>query len=112
MITSHHNPVLKDIRRLQSRPRGAGRFVAEGEDLLEAAADAGWEPTVRLRAGVDVEHDALARVSALGQGSRAVAVFEDRWAPRPTGPLCVALWGVGDPGNVGTIIRTARAHRR
>ena len=25
----------------------------------------------------------------------------------PAGPLCVALWGVGDPGNVGTILRSA-----
>ena len=32
-----------------------------------------------------------------------------RWAPEPAGPLCVALWGVGDPGNVGTVLRSALA---
>ena len=32
-----------------------------------------------------------------------------RWAPAPAGPLCVALWGVGDPGNVGTVLRSALA---
>ena len=109
MITSHHNPLLKDIRRLQRRPRGEGRFVAEGEDLVQAAADAGWEPVLRLEAGVDVDADALARVSALGSGSRVLAVYEERWAPAPTGPVCVALWGVGDPGNVGTVLRGALA---
>lgn len=106
MITSHHNPVLKDIRRLQRRRDG--RFVAEGEDLLAAAEAAGWRPLVRLEAGVDVEPQALAKVSALGSGSRVVAVYEERWAA-PTGPLCVYLHGVRDPGNVGTVIRSALA---
>jgi RNA methyltransferase, TrmH family len=109
VITSHHNPLLKDIRRLQRRPRGEARFVAEGEDLVAAAQAAGWEPVVRLRAGIDVEAGALARVSALGSGSRMLAVYEERWAPAPRGPVCVALWGVGDPGNVGTILRGALA---
>ena len=106
MITSHHNPVLKDIRRLQRRRDG--RFVAEGEDLVEAAAAAGWEPVLRLEAGVDVDAAALAKVSALGSGTRVVAVYEERWSP-VVGPLCVALWGVRDPGNVGTVLRSAQA---
>ncbi|HEU4976800.1 MAG TPA: RNA methyltransferase [Baekduia sp.] len=107
MITSHHNPLLKEIRRLQAR-RERGRFVAEGEDLLQAAAEAGWEPEHLLRAGVEVSDDALAKVSGLAQGSRAVGVFEERWAAA-AGPLCVALWGVKDPGNVGTVLRAAWA---
>ncbi len=107
MITSHHNPLLKDIRRLQAR-RERGRFVAEGEDLVAAADAAGWVPVHLLRAGVDVEADALAKVSALGSGSRVLAVYEERWAA-PAGPLCVALWGVRDPGNVGTVLRAALA---
>jgi TrmH family RNA methyltransferase len=82
--------------------------VAEGEDLLAAADAAGWEPLVRLRAGEDVTAEALAKVSALGSGTRELAIFEERWAPA-AGPLCVALWGVGDPGNVGTIVRAALA---
>jgi TrmH family RNA methyltransferase len=107
MITSHHNPLLKDIRRLTAR-RERGRFVAEGEDLLAAAAQAGWSPVHLLRAGVEVSEDALAKVSSLGSGTRALAVFEERWAA-PAGPLCVALWGVKDPGNVGTVLRAALA---
>jgi TrmH family RNA methyltransferase len=108
VITSHHNPLLKDVRRLAAR-RERGRFVAEGEDLLAAAAEAGWNPVHLLRAGVEVSEEALAKISSLGSGTRALAVFEERWAERPTGPLCVALWGVKDPGNVGTVLRGALA---
>ncbi|MFL5845504.1 MAG: TrmH family RNA methyltransferase [Solirubrobacteraceae bacterium] len=107
MITSHHNPTLQEIRRLNAKREG-GRFVAEGEDLLEAADAAGWTPVVRLRAGVDVSAEALAKVSSLGSGSREVAVYEERWGV-PEGPLCIALWGVKDPGNVGTVLRGALA---
>jgi len=107
LITSHHNPLLKDIRRL-ARRRDDARFVAEGEDLVRAAEAAGWTPVVRLRAGVDVDADALAKVSSLGSGTRELAVYEERWA-QPAGPVCVALWGVKDPGNVGTVLRSARA---
>lgn len=107
MITSHHNPLLKDIRRLQAR-RERGRFVAEGEDLLAAAAEAGWAPVHLLRAGVDVSEEALAKISGLASGTRALGVFEERWAA-PAGARCVALWGIKDPGNVGTILRGALA---
>jgi RNA methyltransferase, TrmH family len=107
LITSHHNPKLQEIRRLQRRRDG--RFVAEGEDLLAAAEAAGWPALERYVAGVDVEAEALAKVSALGSGTRALAVYEERWAERATGPLCVALWGVHDPGNVGTVLRSALA---
>lgn len=107
MITSHRNPTLQEVRRLLAKREG-GRFVAEGEDLIAAADEAGWEPVVRLRSGEDVTPDALAKVSALGSGSREVAVYEERWGV-PAGPLCVALWGVKDPGNVGTVLRGALA---
>jgi RNA methyltransferase, TrmH family len=119
VITSPHNDKLKEIRRLQRRggrardagaaaPPGVARFVAEGEDLLAAAAAAGWPAVYELRAGVDVERELLDAVSGLGSGTRAVGVFEQRWAA-PVGPLCVALWGVRDPGNVGTVVRSALA---
>jgi len=107
MITSHHNPQLKEIRRLQRRPRD-GAFVAEGEDLVAAAEAAGWPALVKLEAGVDVTAEALDKVSALGSGTRVLAVFEERWAAAPA-PLCLALWGVRDPGNVGTVLRSAHA---
>jgi TrmH family RNA methyltransferase len=106
MITSSHNDKLKEVRRLQRRRDE--RFVAEGEDLLAAARAAGWDPVYELRAGVDVEPELLDQVSALGSGTRALGVFEQRWGV-PAGPLCVYLHGVGDPGNVGTVLRSALA---
>src|SRR4051812_38468889 len=107
MITSPHNDKLKEIRRLMRRREE--RFVAEGEDLVTAADDAGWPPVYRLEAGVDVAPRLLDEVSSLGSGTRVLAVYERRYAPAPAGPLCVALWGVRDPGNVGTILRAALA---
>jgi TrmH family RNA methyltransferase len=115
-ITSAHNDKLKEIRRLARRRsrEDASRFVAEGEDLVAAAAQAGWEPVVLLAAagsgldGDEVEPALLEAVSGLGSGSRQIGVYEQRWSA-PRGPVCVALWGVGDPGNVGTIIRSALA---
>ena len=116
IITSPTNAKLKEIRRL-SRKRGrdaAGRFVAEGEDLLAAAAAAGWTPVELFCTagsgleGTEVEPELLDRVSGLGSGSRALGIFEERWGT-PAGPVCVALFGVGDPGNVGTILRSAAA---
>ncbi|MEN3284189.1 MAG: methyltransferase, TrmH family [Solirubrobacteraceae bacterium] len=106
MITSPHNDKLKEIRRLQRRREG--RFVAEGEDLLRAAADAGWPAVYELRSGIDVEPELLDGVSGLGSGTRALGVYEQRWSA-PAGRLCVALWGVHDPGNVGTVLRSAVA---
>lgn len=117
-ITSPHNEKLKTIRKLTQRRRErerSGRFVAEGEDLLAAADAAGWEPVHRLcaagsgLAGEEVEPGVLASVSGLGSGTRTLAVYGERWAPVPLGPLCVALYGVGDPGNIGTVLRSARA---
>jgi RNA methyltransferase, TrmH family len=115
MITSAQNPHRKDIRRLhRRRTRDAvGRFVAEGEDLLAAADAAGWPAIERYCAagsgleGVEVAPEALHAVSALGSGTRALAVYEQRWAA--PGPVCAALWGVADPGNVGTVLRSAQA---
>jgi TrmH family RNA methyltransferase len=107
VITSPHNDKLKEVRRLQRRRER--RFVAEGEDLLQAAAEAGWPAVYELRAGIDVEAALLDGVSGLGSGTRALGVYEQRWAPAATGPVCVALWRVHDPGNVGTVVRSARA---
>jgi RNA methyltransferase, TrmH family len=115
-ITSPHNEKLKLIRRLgrrRSRDRD-GLFVGEGEDLLAAARAAGQEPLELLTAageglgGTEVEPGLLARFSQLGSGTRAIGVWRQRWAERPLAP-CVYLHGVSDPGNVGTVIRTAHA---
>jgi RNA methyltransferase, TrmH family len=110
LITSPDNDNLKLIRKLQRKKERAatGLFAAEGEDLVEAAALAGWEPEVLLRAGEDVEPHLLAAVSTLGSGTRVIGVYRQRWAD-PGGEVSVYLHGVGDPGNVGTIVRTAHA---
>jgi TrmH family RNA methyltransferase len=113
-ITSPHNPKLKEVRKLATRRERArtGLFVAEGEDLVRAAAAAGWPPVHLLAAagsgmdGEEVEPALLADASALGSGTRTIGVYQQRFAA-PVGPRCVALWGVRDPGNVGTVLRAA-----
>lgn len=106
MITSADNTKLKQIRKLaQKRERErSGLFVAEGEDLVAAGA----EPEFVLRAGVDVQAELLDAVSTLGSGTRVIGVFRQRWS-EPGGDVSVYLHGVSDPGNVGTIIRSAHA---
>jgi RNA methyltransferase, TrmH family len=108
VITSRDNPKLRTIARLQAR-RDRACFVAEGEDLVDAAAAAGWPARFVLRAGEDVEPRLLDDVSALGSGTRVVGVYDRRLLDAPAGPRCVALWGVHDPGNVGTVLRSALA---
>jgi TrmH family RNA methyltransferase len=115
-ITSPQNEQLKEIRKLAGRKwrDKLRQFVAEGEDLLEAADAAGWEPLARLVAegsgltGEEVKPHLLQQVSQLGSGTRAIGVYAQRW-DSPAGPLCLALWGVNDPGNVGTALRSALA---
>jgi TrmH family RNA methyltransferase len=117
-ITGQHNRRLKEIRKLRMRRRWrerSGRFVAEGEDLLAAADRAGWQAVERYCAagsdlpGVEVEPGLLASASGIASGTRALAVYQERWATAPTGPLCVYLHGVHDPGNVGAVLRAAEA---
>src|ERR1700742_3220621 len=128
MIESKDNEKLKLVRKLHVRKHRErqGLFATEGEDLLAAGLAAGAKPRFVLVAGgtglhgtdagsgasypVDVvPSDLLDSVSALGSGTRAIAVWEK--SPRGTAPIapCVYLDGVGDPGNVGAIVRTAHA---
>jgi len=117
-ITSPHNDKLKTVRKLRQRRRDRerlGQFVAEGEDLLAAADAAGWEAVERFCAtgsglpGTEVEPDLLAAVTELASGTRTLAIYKERWQAAPLGRLCVYLHGVGDPGNVGTVLRSADA---
>jgi RNA methyltransferase, TrmH family len=110
MITSPQNAQLKTIRKLHDKRQRQreGLCLAEGEDLVAAARAAGLEPELVLVAGEDVEPKLLDAVSTLGSGTRVIGVFRQRWS-EPGGDLAVYLHGVGDPGNVGTAIRSAHA---
>ena len=125
MITSPHNEKLKLVRKLRDRKHREreGAFVTEGEDLLEAGLAAGAQPRFVLVAagsgleGEEVEPSLLAEVSSLGSGTRVIAVWpvpESSTSVSPdTGDSAPGpsfyLQGVGDPGNVGTIVRTVDA---
>ena len=112
MITSPLNPKLKLVRKLASaRLRDKlGLFVAEGEDLGDAALEAGREPLELLVAGASVEPALLAAVSTLPHPARAIAVFRRGDLPSfGQRPVSLALWRVADPGNVGALIRSADA---
>jgi RNA methyltransferase, TrmH family len=124
VITSATNPRLKLVRKLSSRRQREklGLFVCEGEDLVAAGLDAGVEPVEAL---VDAERPALegrlpraervapelmSELSTLAHPPRVIALFRRADLPRGADePVGLALWRVGDPGNVGTLVRTADA---
>jgi TrmH family RNA methyltransferase len=112
VITSAHNAKLKLIRRLLESRRQREKealFVCEGEDLVDAAAQAGIEPVELLVVGDDVEPRLIAELSTLAHPPRVVAIYRRADLPQGSLPLTLALWHVADPGNVGTLIRTADA---
>jgi len=112
VITSRDNETLKLVRKLLAQRKHrdeTGLFAAEGEDLVDAAAAAGVEPVHLLVAGETVEAELLARVSTLPHPARAIGVYSRAALPTGTRGTCLALWRLSDPGNVGTLIRTADA---
>lgn len=124
MITSKDNPQLKELKKLQEKRFRArrGQFAAEGEDLVAAALATGWAPE-RLFCAPDapaellahpsaweVEYSLLAGACALGSGARVVGVFELPGDREPElGQLALYAHAISDPGNVGTLIRSASA---
>ena len=121
MISSRDNPKLKTVRKLAARRQREklGLFAAEGEDLVAAALENGWElefalvdaarpPALELRAE-PVASQLLAEVSALGHAPRVIGVFRAGRPERERPPLGLELWRVGDPGNVGTLARACDA---
>ncbi len=111
MITSKDNAKLKLVRALQRKQErdATGLFACEGEDLCDAALAAGIEPVELLVAGESVETELLAAVSTLPHPARAIGVFRRADLPRGERDVCLALWHLADPGNVGTLIRSADA---
>ncbi len=119
-IASPQNEKLKLVRKLRDRKHREREalFATEGEDLLAAGLAAGAEPRFVLTAagaelppewgGEEVEPELLAEVSTLGSGTRAIAVWPQRWSEAAAAP-CLYLHAVADPGNVGAILRSADA---
>ena len=137
-ITSLANPIVKDIRglTLPKNRKASGLFVAEGLKLVADGMQAGWplrtlvhanavaaQPLVaRLAASthakggtvIAVSEPVLAKISRRDNPQTVIGVFEQRLtktaAIRPkAGDVWVALEAVRDPGNLGTIVRTADA---
>ena len=127
-IVSRSNPLIKRIRALaasgESR-REQGRFLCDSPKLLEEALR--WGAAVRtvvctdpnalptLPDGVDcvtVSEDVMAAASPMKtpQGVLCICDLPDGSLPeRLEGHRYVVLEGVQDPGNVGTVLRTADA---
>jgi len=109
VIQSRDNERLKLVRKLHERRwrDKLGLFFVEGEDAVEAATA---EPVDLLRAGDDVEPRLLAEVATAAHPPRVIAVYRradlPAWEERPA---TLALWRLADPGNLGTLIRTADA---
>jgi RNA methyltransferase, TrmH family len=126
-VRSHRNPRVVAAARLhRARERRAtGKTLLEGPGLLAAALAADVSPDVVFALPEDeataqlaekqgfeltlVESSALRRVSGTETPRGPVAVIA---VPKPsatTGRNMIVAWGLGDPGNVGTLIRTAAA---
>ena len=124
-ITSRKNPLLQQVRRLLSSRKDRereGLFVADGTKLLDEAIK--WWPsleTVILSSGVEanvpehvrvveVPEDVMASISPMQtpQGALFICKLPEKTAFVPKAGMLL-LDGIQDPGNLGTILRTADA---
>ncbi|WP_454288426.1 TrmH family RNA methyltransferase [Rhizobium arsenicireducens] len=137
-ITSLANPIIKDIKALSlKKARDENRnFMAEGLKLVIDALELGWtirtlvyskaakgKPIVEKVAArtiasgglvLEVSEKVMSAITRRDNPQMVAGVFEQRWMAlkdvRPAGAeTWVALDRVRDPGNLGTIIRTADA---
>ncbi|MCF3935946.1 RNA methyltransferase [Acuticoccus sp. M5D2P5] len=133
-VTSTANPIIKAVRALHQRKSRAesGLFLAEGHKLVLDALAVGWQPEMiitlepegdtpvaklaaRVRAsGGDVVFttpSVMEKLARRDNPQTVMGVFEQRLAPLDAmrGGTILALEAPRDPGNVGTIIRTADA---
>jgi RNA methyltransferase, TrmH family len=121
-ITSLQNPTVKLVRSLaeKKRRKELGLFMAEGRKVLERARREDWEPDYVLATSApedwgkaqrfSVDDKVMAALSSQNNPQDEIAVFRQRWAARPEPKgVWVALEDMRDPGNLGTIIRTADA---
>jgi len=124
-ITSRKNPLLQQVKKLLTSKKAreeAGLFAADGTKLLTEAVK--WYPglkTVILSDGVDAEvpdhvrvvrvpGDVMASISPMQspQGALFLCALPEKKAFEPK-PGMLLLDGIQDPGNLGTILRTADA---
>ena len=124
-ITSRKNPFLQQVRKLLSSRKereNTGLFVSDGTKLLQEAIR--WYPgldTVILTPHVDMEipdsvrtvvvpEDVMASISPMEspQGALFLCRLPEQTAFCPQ-PGMLLLDGIQDPGNLGTILRTADA---
>jgi TrmH family RNA methyltransferase len=125
IITSAQNPTIKFIRGLDQKKnrQDASLFVAEGIRALERSRSARIIPEYVVSVGgrqdwgqardIRVSDAVMARLSQQNNPSGVIGVFKQAaiLAPFSPGPrdVALALEGIRDPGNLGTIIRTADA---
>ncbi|MCI8525846.1 MAG: RNA methyltransferase [Oscillospiraceae bacterium] len=125
-ITSRRNPLLQRIRKLQnvrSFRYEQGMYVGDGVKLLEEAVRWGADlrtvvateglalpPLPQEARQVTVPPDVMKSISQMQtpQGVLFVCAMAEA-APPPAMAGCVILDGIQDPGNLGTMLRTADA---
>ena len=113
MITSRDNETLKLVRKLlaaRSTATRRGSSPSRARISSRRRRPPAIEPVHLLVDGETVDEGLLARVSTLPHPARAIGVYR---ACRPADAVpatgCLALWRLADPGNVGTLLRTADA---
>jgi TrmH family RNA methyltransferase len=121
-ITSSQNPTIKLIRSLKEKKfrLESGLFVAEGWEMLNRAKRQGWVPQHLLSTEaiqpwgeakpMFVSEKVMASLSGQNNPHTVVATFRQRYAVevKPEGTW-IAVEDMRDPGNLGTIVRTADA---
>src|SRR6476659_1799227 len=101
--------IARTISRLHERRwrDKLGLFFVEGEDGVEAATA---EPVELLVAGENVVPELLAEVSTAAHPPRVIGVYRRADLPESGArQATLELWHVADPGNLGTLIRSADA---
>ena len=114
MITKAQQKLIRSLEQKKYRQR-EGLFVAEGPKVVGDLLDAGFQPEMLFRVPEDVSEDELRRISFLQHPQGVLAVFRipSAYHLQPStlhlqpSALYLALDGVQDPGNLGTIIRIA-----
>src|SRR5258706_11862588 len=111
-ISSRQNPWFKRIR--EAIREHAGEIVIEGPKAVADAITAGWRPIKVVKRDVDFSSEIFDALAETKSPQNVIGLFErphasiDALFARETS-IVIALDGVQDPGNVGTIVRLAAA---